>query len=378
MKDWSYVKSSQIPPSLGKICLQHQEVIKQGKCIAGGWVHCGDDGVTILHQLFPVPGNCQTKRFSALSLASSWHFEIHPENRNCKDLSVYGMKSLLVLIIQCMSYTSIYSLVTQHSNYNQWTTATTVPRDKMAHTSLAILESKPEVGSSRKTTMGCEMSAKATLTRLASAHSRESRESTISTCGCQVTCPPEMPRLNTLPITSVTASTMQEESCAMHGYDMQWTFVLKIRVRRTLLGISVQLLKLWSSSTLHQVTVFWHLFKRSCWITCIMHIENWPWHLGSLKVHLQTCSWVLECPKPPAPMPWDIGLSWSIQGYRQGTLSTRLRFSWYGVDRGSFISAVYINILTPNNLGVAEFAGNEWGRIKIGWNDSKCLQWNKG
>ncbi len=349
MKDWrSYVKSSQIPPRLGKICLQHQEVIKQGKCIAGGWVHCGDDGVTILHQLFPVPGNCQTKRFSALSLASFWQL--------LQRSSVYGMKSLLVLIIQCMSYTSIYSLVTQHSN-NQWTTATTVPRDKMAHTSLAILESKPEVGSSRKTTMGCEMSAKATLTRLASAHSRESRESTISTCGCQVTCPPEMPRLNTLPITSVTASTMQEESCAMHGYDMQWTFVLKIRIRRTLLGISVQLLKLWSSSTLHQVTVFWHLFKRSCWITCIMHIENWPWHLGTPS-NLQ-----LSVGMPQTSSTYALRHR-SIQGYRQGTLSTRLRFSWYGVDRGSFISAVYINILTAN---IAK--QSESGRI--------CWEWMK-
>lgn len=117
-----------------------------------------------------------------------------------------------------LSYTSTNSLVTQHSNQNQWTT---VPRDKMAHTSLAILESKPEVGSSRKTTIGCEMSAKATLTRLASAlRPKRSRKpfpqwvlqgsQSSQPCGCQGTCPPEMPRLNTLPI---TLSDCNYDSC---------------------------------------------------------------------------------------------------------------------------------------------------------------------
>mmetsp|Transcript_27627 Transcript_27627/g.51829 ORF Transcript_27627/g.51829 Transcript_27627/m.51829 type:complete len:90 (+) Transcript_27627:1556-1825(+) len=51
----------------------------------------------------------------------------------------------------------------------------------MEHTSLAIFESNPEVGSSRKTTRGWEMSAKATFTRFA--------------------CPPEIPLRSTFPIT---------------------------------------------------------------------------------------------------------------------------------------------------------------------------------
>ena len=151
----------------------------------------------------------------------------------------------------------------------------------MAHTSLAILESKPEVGSSRKTTIGCEMSAKATLTRLASAlRPKRSRKpfpqwvlqgsQSSQPCGCQGTCPPEMPRLNTLPI---TLSDCNYDSCRTSHvpvmtcnecffWDSDWQ-----DTSRNVCPIVVLI-----NLTVHQVTVFWHLFKRSCWITCIIHI----------------------------------------------------------------------------------------------------------
>lgn len=121
MKEWrSYVKSSNSTKSSGKICLQHEEVIKQGKGIAGGWVHRGHDGVTILHQLFPgtkmakSAGQLSKVRKSALSLASYWQtFEIYLENRNCKHLQCIASNPFW-----CWSYISYISYVYVYMSYH--------------------------------------------------------------------------------------------------------------------------------------------------------------------------------------------------------------------------------------------------------------------